>query len=159
MTVTDNERQWVDIFIWSYLVTPACEKWVKHIFGALKDFRRDGSFKFVNLSGDRSGSAISFQCQVSPDPELFDLGVSGCNDAIIPAIRKTKYLSLNVSSMGLHYTHLTEDKSGMVTRAMFEQNAITNATDDFITFHSTDMSRVLLNLQPEDAKQLTGPVN
>lgn len=157
-SLADQEPKMVDIFIWFHLVRVIDEPWLRHIGGALKGFEEDQSFKYIGPSGGRSGSAISFQCQVSGEPELFDKCIAYCDDIIIPSIRKAEYLTSNVSSVALQYSHPTQDGSGMPTAVVFKQNGITNSTGDVITFYHPDDLGQPLSLQPNETKALSGPV-
>ena len=155
----EESFKWLDLSIWFQLIAPPSEEWQRHMEGALKGFDEDGSFKYGQITGGRSGSAICFQCKISANPAMFDLAVSYCNDTILPALRKAEYLSSNVSSMALQYSHPTTDKSGHTTTVIFKQNSIKNSTDDVITFHSSSDSTTLLILQPKEENSLTGSVS
>ena len=155
----DDKPRMLDLFIMFHLVDTFDGTWLNHMGGALKGFEIAGAFQCVGVSGGRSGSAISFQCQANAELESFETTIAYCKHTVIPAIRKAEYLSSNVASVSMQYSHPGTGDSGISSKILFERNTITNTTGDIITFHASEQSEALLTLQPKEARALFGSLS
>ncbi|KAK3359435.1 hypothetical protein B0T25DRAFT_98372 [Lasiosphaeria hispida] len=43
----------------------ADEEWIDHMSGAISGFAEADMFKFIEISGGKSGSAVTFRCQAN----------------------------------------------------------------------------------------------